>query len=195
MPRSLQPTALSSDRDDPDPTVSTEPLSEPDDPDEQRRRVVRYLAGRCGDRALAEDLTQDAILTILSRDDLRDAWQEADLVFRVTLNAWNNHRRKEEGRMRTLDGFELLPDYLQPNSGAINEIAVDVGLALERLDPEDRELLLDTWRGYSIRELCEKHECSQSAMKMRRMRARNRFGFEISEYIYSWSLEPDRTVN
>ena len=144
--------------------------------------AIRYIARRCGDRALAEDLTQDAMVVILSHAELRSAWRDADLIFRVSLNALNNHRRKERGRLRLLEerGDDMVATI---NEHEEYDVALDIGGALSRLTAADRELLLDSWYGFRLAELQKKYDCSSSAIKMRIHRARRALANELSGYL------------
>ena len=112
--------------------------------------AIRYIARRCGDRALAEDLTQDAMVVILSHAELRSAWRDADLIFRVSLNALNNHRRKERGRLRLLEerGDDMVatineskfPEILLLNSLRFIYLTTPL-LSITRNDVSDAEIL------------------------------------------------------
>lgn len=145
--------------------------------------AIRYIASRCGDRSLAEDITYDAILTILSNDDLRSDWTSLDLLFRVALNEYSNQKRKAEVRSAYLDrmtGTELssgregrFPNY---------DLAIDVRDALARIDSESRALILQYWNGYSYLEMADGQGVNESTIGMRLSRAKKRFAEELRGY-------------
>ncbi len=147
------------------------------------RPAIRYITSRCGDRSLAEDITYDAIMTILSNEDLRREWTSLDLLFRVALNEYANQKRKAEGRAAHVESVSRLE--LTRNSGGRTpdyDMAIDVRDALARIDRESRSLILDFWSGYSYREMAEKKGVKESTIGMRLRRARKRFAEELRGY-------------
>ncbi len=145
--------------------------------------AIRYLTSRCGDRTLAEDIAQDAIVTILTHDDLRKDWTSLHLLFRVALHEFSNHLRKESARSAHMS---VLPDAeisLLPENRAFDiDLAIDVRNALARLDREHRRLILLYWEGYSYAEMAAAAGISIAALRMRLKRAKARFVEELAEY-------------
>lgn len=144
--------------------------------------AISYLTSRCGDRSLAEDITQDALLTILTREDLRHEWTSLHLLFRVALNELNNQRRKSRGRaayMMPLSVRDLLNCTDRHNN---YDLAIDVRDALARLGKSERDLILRYWDGFTYEEMADEYGISEGALRMRLMRAKDRFSREMDGY-------------
>jgi len=96
-----------------DPTRPALPASTPMDPEAVMRTLVAsrdsflgFLARRTGDRALAEDLLQDAFARSLDRlDTLRDESSATAWFYRVLRNAVVDHRRRHATAAKALDGL------------------------------------------------------------------------------------------
>jgi len=72
----------------------------------RRDDFLGFLARRTGDRALAEDLLQDAYARGLDRlDTLRDGESAAAWFYRVLRNAVIDHRRRHATAAKALDGL------------------------------------------------------------------------------------------
>ncbi len=91
------------------------PASTPLDPEavmrtlvESRESFLGFLARRTGDRALAEDLLQDAFARGLDRlDTLRDESSATAWFYRVLRNAVIDHRRRHATAAKALDGLAV----------------------------------------------------------------------------------------
>ena len=146
--------------------------------------AIRYITSRCGDRSLAEDITQEAILTILSKTELRREWRSLDLLFRVALNEYSNQKRKAEGRsayMREMPSGDSLLTTSDPRAPDF-ALAIDVRDALARLDPEKRALILQWWNGFSYSEMAKEKGVSESTIGTQLSRAREKFAEELQGY-------------
>ncbi len=103
-------------------------------------RLRRYARALTGERAAADDLVQDALERAWSKlhlyrrgTDLR-AW-----LFTVMHNVYVNQRRAARPST-TLD--EDLPELAQPARESDGLVLRDLDLAIRRLPPEQREVLL-----------------------------------------------------
>ena len=145
--------------------------------------AVRYLTMRCGDRKLAEDIAQDALVTILTHEQLRGDWRSLHLLFRVALHEFSNHQRKEVARSAHMSVVPAAELSLLPENRSFDiDLAIDVRDALGRLDRDDRRLILLYWEGYSYAEMAAANDITVAAIRMRLKRARERFVEELAEY-------------
>ena len=131
----------------------TEPrIAEPDSADdrsrvanvlvENHRAFLRFLERRVGDRALAEDLLQDAFTRNLDR--LSDVPDEGLVpwFYRVLRNAAIDRHRRKGAEERALAAFaQELADAAQPSEDLHREICACVGRLARTLKPEYAEVL------------------------------------------------------
>jgi RNA polymerase sigma factor (sigma-70 family) len=109
---------------------------------ENHRAFLRFLERRVGDRALAEDLLQDAFTRNLDR--LSDLPDEALVpwFYRVLRNAAIDRHRRKGAEERALAAFtQELADAAQPDEELHREICACVGRLANTLKPEYAEVL------------------------------------------------------
>ena len=109
---------------------------------ENHRAFLRFLERRVGDRALAEDLLQDAFTRNLDR--LSDVPDEGLVpwFYRVLRNAAIDRHRRKGAEERALAAFaQELADAAQPAEDLHREICACVGRLASTLKPEYAEVL------------------------------------------------------
>lgn len=109
---------------------------------ENHRAFLRFLERRVGNRALAEDLLQDAFVRHLDRLATVPAEGLVPWFYRVLRNAAiDRHRRRgAEGRALAAFGRELADEHLPPPD-LRHEICTCVGRLATTLKPEYAEVL------------------------------------------------------
>jgi len=104
---------------------------------ENHRAFLRYLERRIGNRALAEDLLQDAFVRNLDR---LSSVPEEGLVpwfYRVLRNAAIDRHRRQGAEQRALDGLAReLADASEPSPDLRQELCACVGRLAQTLRPE-----------------------------------------------------------
>ena len=142
-----------------------------------QRPVLAYLTRLVSDREAAEDLCQETFIKAMRGWEGRD--QTANVVawlYRIATNTAYDHLRRRR-RIR----FTPLLDVDHPPSGAHTmESRVDeeepVRHALAQLPAMYRlPLVLHSCEGHSTQEIADALGCSNSAIKTRLFRARERF--------------------
>ncbi|MEP7116415.1 MAG: sigma-70 family RNA polymerase sigma factor [Acidobacteriota bacterium] len=109
---------------------------------ENHRAFLRFLERRVGDRALAEDLLQDAFTRNLDR--LSDMPDEALVpwFYRVLRNAAIDHHRRKGAEARALGAFaQELSNADQPPEELQREICACVARLAKTLKPEYAQVL------------------------------------------------------
>lgn len=109
---------------------------------ENHRAFLGFLERRVGDRALAEDLLQDAFTRNLDR--LSDMPDEALVpwFYKVLRNAAIDRHRRKGAEERALAAFtQELADAAQPDEEFHREICACVGRLANTLKPEYAEVL------------------------------------------------------
>lgn len=109
---------------------------------ENHRAFLRFLERRVGDRALAEDLLQDAFTRNIDRlSDLPDEGL-VPWFYRVLRNAAIDRHRRKGAEERALAAFtQELADAAQPDEQFHREICACVGRLANTLKPEYAEVL------------------------------------------------------
>jgi RNA polymerase sigma-70 factor (ECF subfamily) len=131
-----------------------------------REPVYRFLSRLLGDRAAAEDLTQDVFLRALGgsyhADDRERAW-----VFQIARNLARDHARRQAHR-----GPILEPDD-EPAPFIDRALALAVRTAIHRLPDPDREMfLMREAAGLTYDEIALACETTNDAVRNRLHRAR-----------------------
>ena len=136
--------------------------------------MFRYAAWLSRDRAIAEDVVQEALLRAWkSLDALRD--EAAAKHWLLTIVRRENARYFERRRLETVDIDELSPAQVAAIAESPNEELRDMREAIMRLDDDYREpLVLQVLMGYSTREIAAMMDLKQGAVLTRLHRARQK---------------------
>lgn len=136
---------------------------------EELRRFLTALC--CGDSALADDIAQEAcIKAYLSTDSLKDPDKFKSWIFRIGYTTFINHKRAE----KSFAGYEEARHIAATDSTDAAFRYQALYAALGKLPGKERtSVLLFYMEGYSIKEIAEIQETSQSAVKQHLMRGRN----------------------
>jgi len=126
---------------------------------------MRYL----GDRGTAEELVQDVFTSVWKNaggfDPARASF--ATWLYRITRNRATDLIRRRNARVRTVGNEPLLEPGETDPAGALSR-NFDVAVALSRLSPVHRELLvLAYFRGLSQREISERTNTPLGTVKSR----------------------------
>ena len=153
--------------------------------------MYRYAAWLSRDKAIAEDVCQEALLRAWkSLEALRD--EGAAKQWLLTIVRRENARYFERRRLDTVDVDDLTPSQEALLANAPDEQIDDVREAIYGLDDDYREpLVLQVMMGYSTLEIAELMGLKQGAVLTRLHRARlklkdklqKEFGQEIDEHV------------
>lgn len=134
--------------------------------------MYRYAAWLCRDKAIAEDVVQEALLRAWkSLDALRD--EAAAKQWLLTIVRREIARHYERRRMETVDIDNLTASQSAMLAEAPNEELSDLRESIYELDSDYREpLVLQVIMGYSTNEIAELLGLKQGAVLTRLHRAR-----------------------
>lgn len=134
--------------------------------------MYRYAVWLCRDRAIAEDVVQEALLRAWkSLDNLRDA--AAAKQWLLTIVRRENARHFERRRLETVDVDDLTPGQEALLASAADEGLGDLQKAIHGLADDYREpLVLQVLMGYSTKEIAAHMGLKQGAVLTRLHRAR-----------------------
>lgn len=139
--------------------------------------VFRYIFGMVGDRAVAEDLTQDVFLVACERlHQVRDPDRLRGWLFAIAANITRKHlRRRRSWRWLPHVAAELGASHGDGGPG-IDESSVAIQQVLGSLSEDDRHvLLLVGYLGFSAAEAAAVLNISIAATQKRWQRACARF--------------------
>jgi len=136
--------------------------------------MYRYAAWLCRDKAIAEDVVQEALLRAWkSLDALRD--DAAAKPWLLTIVRRENARYFERRRLETIDIDNLTASQAALLAEQPNDELEDLREAIYELDDDYREpLVLQVLMGYSTNEIAELMELKQGAVLTRLHRARHK---------------------
>ena len=134
--------------------------------------MYRYAAWLCRDRAIAEDVVQEALLRAWkSLDALRE--DGAAKQWLLTIVRRENARYFERKRLETVDVDNLTPSQEAQLAEAPDEARDELREAIFELEDDYREpLVLQVLMGYSTNEIAEVMGLKQGAVLTRLHRAR-----------------------
>ena len=147
--------------------------------------MYRYAAWLCRDKAVAEDVVQEALLRAWkSLDSLRD--EAAAKQWLLTIVRRENARYFERRRLETVDIDNLTASQSAMLAEAPNEELRDLRDAIYELDSDYREpLVLQVIMGYSTNEIAELMGLKQGAVLTRLHRARLQLKENVADEMYS----------
>ena len=136
--------------------------------------MYRYAVWLSRDKAIAEDVVQEALLRAWkSLDALRE--DAAAKPWLLTIVRRENARWFERRRLETVDVDDLTPAQEAIIAETHDDKVDDVREAIFRLEDEYREpLVLQVLMGYSTKEIAELMELKQGAVLTRLHRARHK---------------------
>jgi len=143
--------------------------------------MFRFAAWLCRDRAIAEDVVQEALLRAWkSLDSLRD--DGAAKHWLLTIVRRENARYFEKRRLDTVDIDNLTASQSALLAEAPNEELADLRKAIFGLDDDYREpLVLQVLMGYSTKEIGEMMNLQQGAVLTRLHRARLKLKHNVAQ--------------
>lgn len=144
--------------------------------DEVYPPLFRYCHRLTGDSDYAEDLAQEAFVRLLDRGPRGPALGLRVWMFRVATNLIRDTARQSANRRRILSGSPLpepvpSPDVETERQEKIREVRV----ALEKLAPRDREVLLLRQEGFSYKEIAQVVNVAPTSVGTLLARALERF--------------------
>lgn len=142
---------------------------------ENHRAFLSYLERRVGDRALAEDLLQDAFAKVMHKPESAPADEGiVPWFYRTLRNAAIDQFRRRGAAARALDAFAReLDTSTAPDEALEAEICACVSRLAATLKPEYAEALqaIDI-EGTPVKTFAERHKLSASNAGVRVFRAR-----------------------
>ena len=131
------------------------------------KRTLHFLLSRGVPHDVAPDIAQSAWLRGWER---REQLRDESMIFSwINSIALNHFRRTLRGRRRE---EELRPAHYDIRATELNEAAIDIARIVDACTPKDRDLLQAQLLGITAKELANTGDISQTAIRIRLMRAR-----------------------
>ena len=142
---------------------------------ENHRAFLRYLERRVGDRALAEDILQDAFVKVVERPEQAPADEGVvPWFYRSLRNAAIDRFRRQGASTRAVEAFAReIEQHEAPTQEMEGEICACVARLAATLKPEYAEALQEIdVKGTAVKAFAEQHHLSASNAGVRVFRAR-----------------------
>lgn len=150
--------------------------------DEHYPPLLRYCSRLCGDRDVAEDIAQEAMIRLFDHavegpEAGRRAW-----LFKTATHLVRDRYRVEENRRRLLIENPVTPTEPESPSRSLErqETRNEARKALDLLPERDREILLMRYAGFSYREIAEAVDVAATSVGTLLARAERRFTESMS---------------
>lgn len=154
-------------------------------------KVYRKCLSFTKDPARAEDFTHDIFLKLIVKlGGFKEQAKFSTWLFSVTYNYCTDHTRVRRGGEVLTDEIERLPDPGDDNEAEIAEMeAAGLRRALEHLTPDEKSLLMMKYQDdFSIRDIADMSNITESAVKMRLKRAKDKLRKHYLEGVVMWLL-------
>ncbi len=152
---------------------------------DNQQAFLRYLERRTGDRALAEDILQEAFAKVVARPDLPPAADEAVVpwFYRMLRNAAIDQFRRRAAAGRAFEAFAReLETHEAPEGETAAEICACVSRLAGTLKPEYAEALLSIEvQGTPVKRFAEQKGLSAGNAAVRVFRAREALKKRVAE--------------
>ena len=156
-----------------------EPLPEPNADAVQalvanHRQFLRFLEGRVGSRALAEDILQDAFVRGIEKlDTIRSDESAVAWFYRMLRNAVVDHHRRRASASRALDAFAAEVESEVPPAEVQSVICQCVATLAQTLKPEYADALRKVEiGGLAVKDYATAADISSNNAAVRVFRAR-----------------------
>lgn len=155
-------------------------------------KVFRKCLSFTKNKAKAEDFTHDIFLRIVTKlSSFREQAKFSTWLYSVTYNHCMDQMRSPRQReVYAEDFYETLGTYADDNDADLVEMeAQRLNRALTYLTPDERGLLLMKYQeDISIRDIATTQKITESAVKMRLMRAKEKLRRRYLEALIFWLL-------
>ncbi|TAE30404.1 MAG: sigma-70 family RNA polymerase sigma factor [Cytophagales bacterium] len=154
-------------------------------------KVYRKCLSFTKDPARAEDFTHDIFLKLIVKlGGFKEQAKFSTWLFSVTYNYCTDHTRVRKGAEVLADDIERIPDPGDDNEAEIAEMeAAGLRKALEFLSPDEKSLLMMKYQDdFSIRDIADMSKLTESAVKMRLKRAKDKLRKHYLEGVMMWLL-------
>lgn len=150
---------------------------------DNHRQFLSFLERRVGNRAVAEDILQDAFARGIEKfGDIRDEESTVAWFYRMLRNAVIDHHRRQGSARRAIDSFTSEVElHLEPEKEVRDAICQCVTRLSNTLKPEYRTALERIEiQGLSMKEFADEQGISASNAAVRVFRAREALRKQVS---------------
>ncbi|MBC8154728.1 MAG: sigma-70 family RNA polymerase sigma factor [Bacteroidetes bacterium] len=155
-------------------------------------KVYRKCLSFSKDPARAEDYTHDIFLRLIVKlGSFREEAKFSTWLYSVTYNyCMDQMRSKSKVEVYADDVYEQAENYTDDNEAEMTEMeAQGLAKSLERLTPDEQSLLLMKYQDeFSIRDIAGMLDITESAVKMRLKRAKDKLRKRYVEGLAFWFI-------
>ncbi len=155
-------------------------------------KVYRKCLSYAKDPARAEDYTHDVFLRLIVKlGSFREEAKFSTWLYSVTYNyCMDQMRSKSKVEVYSDDAYEQATSYTDDNDAEIAEMeAQGLSKSLALLTPDEQSLLLMKYQDdFSIRDIADMLDVTESAVKMRLKRAKEKLRKRYVETVAFWLI-------
>lgn len=155
-------------------------------------KVFRKCLSFTKDKGRAEDFTHDIFLRIITKlGTFREQAKFSTWLYSITYNyCMDQLRSPRQKEVYSEDAYDKLSDYADDDEADLIEMeAQRLNRALNELTPDERGMLMMKYQDdISIRDIADAQQLSESAVKMRLLRAKEKLRRRYLEALIFWLL-------
>ena len=139
--------------------------------------LVRYCQGMTGERDVAEDIAQEALVRMYTHRIEGPPHGIRAWLFRTAIHLIRDQHKVDRNRRRLLEEHPVKPAELETPDTSLErrEARARARAALDELQERDREILLLRYSGFSYKEIAEAVDVASSSVGTLLARAERRF--------------------
>lgn len=162
-------------------------------------KVYRKCLTFTKNTARAEDFTHDVFLRVVTKlSGFREQAKFSTWLYSVTYNyCMDQLRSPRQKEIYADDVYETLGTYADTDDAELAEMeAQRLSRALDHLTPDERGILLMKYQDdISVRDIADAQKLTESAVKMRLMRAKEKLRRRYVEALIFWLLLGIKLIN
>ena len=155
-------------------------------------KVYRKCLSFTKNKERAEDFTHDIFIRVATKlGSFREQAKFSTWLYSVTYNyCMDQLRSPKQKEVYSDDPYETLSNYAEDDDADVAEMeAQRLNNALDLLNPDERGLLMMKYQDdISIREIADSQQLTESAVKMRLLRAKDKLRKKYLETLIFWLL-------
>ncbi|MBP2831318.1 RNA polymerase sigma factor [Aquimarina sp. U1-2] len=135
-------------------------------------RIYNFLLKMTRDRDVSQDITQEVFYKAIKYRNSYKKGKFSAWIYTIARNIFSDHYQKQKNKDQRLDGIEYKTEQQDNNSIEANETKEQLHLALEQLNPSDKELIvMNRYQGIKYQEIAEIIGSTEGAVKTKVHRA------------------------
>ncbi len=135
-------------------------------------RIYNFLLKMTRDRDISQDITQEVFYKAIKYRNSYKKGKFSSWIYTIARNIFSDHYQKQKNKDQRLDDIQYKTEEQGNNGIETNETKEQLHLALEKLSPSDKELIvMNRYQGIKYQEIAEIIGSTEGAVKTKVHRA------------------------